>query len=158
MKEKIILCAIRTLGALAVFALLVGAMKWLEIDYEDVRTVLGILNSYGPEFTLLAIFAAVFYAFYKANANPNCDFEFTNFFRTGPGIHEDVGKLIYFLFGMAIMWSYFALYWKKSLTTEYVVGTGFLFIVQGVASVVGRSWGKQPSQVPPQQPGGQPDA
>lgn len=141
-KTKLLMCSIRTVGAVAAVWILGGLIRYFEINYEDVKTVLGIANSWGPELTALALFSAVGYAFYRATIDETTDFEFVNFFRTGPGIKEDVGKLIYFLLGVAVMWTYFAFFWRKSLDVTYVVGTGTLFIVQGVAAIAGRAMGK----------------
>lgn len=134
---KIILCSIRTFGILATIALAIMGAKYLELSYEDARVILGIVNSYGPELSGLFLYGSIGIAFYRASADKGNKFSFTGFFRSDSP--ENVGKLIYFLLGITVMWTYFALFWREKLDVGYVVATGTLFIVQGVAAIGGKT-------------------
>jgi hypothetical protein len=134
---KTIRCAVRTVGFLALVALLIWGAKYLELKYEDARAILGIINAYGPELSGIFLFGSIGLAFYKASANKDVPFSFIGFFRSDG--QENVGKLIYFLLGVTVVWSYFALFWREKLDAGYVIGTGFLIIVQGVAAIGGKT-------------------
>lgn len=134
---KIILCGVRTAGFLLLLVVMIWGAKYLELGYEDARVILGIVNAYGPELSGLFLYGAIGFAFYTASKSETNTFRFTGFFRSDS--EENVGKLIYFLLGVTVMWSYFALFWRERLDTGYVVATGTLFIVQGVAAISGKT-------------------
>jgi len=151
MRERLILCGARFVGTVFLVATFAFMVKILGLDYGDAKASLALFNAYFPELVALALFSSIAFVFYRASAT-RPDFNFICFFITKPGVHEDIGKLIFFLLGVTVIWSYFALYWREKLDTAYVVGTLTVFIVQGIAAIAGRSFGKKrPDEPPPSQ-------
>lgn len=149
-RGKLVLCISRTIGTIMILALVIAGAKWLELDYEDVKTILTIFNSYFPQLVALVIFATAFFVFYRASIDEKNAFTFANFFKAGKA--EDMGRLGYFLLLLAAIWSIFAMYWRERLTAEYIGVLLTAFIVKNVADTIGKSFGNSRSESHPPAP------
>jgi len=139
-KTKLLMCSIRTVGVVLIFWVLGLLIRYFEIDYEDVKAVLGIINSYSPELLLIGMLAGVGFAFYRSTQDETSEFDFMHFFMAGKP--EDIWKLGYFLLLLVAMWSIFALIWRDKLTTEYAWAVFGTFVLKNAADALGKAFGK----------------
>jgi hypothetical protein len=152
MREKLLLCAIRTTGAVVALALFVLAARWLELDYDDAKVALSLFSAYFPEFVAIGIAAGVAMVFYRASVSKS-DFNFVYFFVSKPEVHEDIWKFGYFVLLVTMVWVVFTMVWRDKLT-EGILGVILTaFILKNIADVGGKIWGKpRPPEEPPAPP------
>ena len=140
LQTKILMCSIRTLGVVAGLWILGTLIRYFEIDYEDVKTVLGIINAYAPELVLIGLLFGAGFAFYKSTIDENKEFDFMHFFMADKP--EDIFRLGYFMLLLVAMWSIFALIWRDKMSTEYAGVVFGAFIVKNIGDAMGKAFGK----------------
>ena len=139
LRTRLLLCSIRTVGAVAIVWILGVLVKYFEITYTDVKAVLAIINAYAPELVLIGLLSAAGFGFYHASMSDATDFDFMNFFIAGKP--EDIFKLGYFALLLVSIWAVFALIWRDRLTEGYLGIILGAFIAKGMMDTAGKSWG-----------------
>lgn len=140
MKEKIILCTIRTLGSFAILALLIWAAKWMEIGYGDVKIVLGFVNAYLPEAILLLGITGGSLVFYRMDQDPDSDFSFDKLFKAGN--EYDIYRFAFFWLLILAGWVVFVHEWRDK-PIESLIGIVLgIFVAKGGVDSIAAAMGK----------------
>lgn len=110
LKTKLLMCAIRTVGAVAAVWILGGLIRYFEINYSDVKTVLGFVNAYLPEALLLMGIGGGATVFYRMDQDPESDFSFDKLFKAGN--EYDIYRFGYFWLLIVAGWVVFLSAWR----------------------------------------------
>jgi len=110
MKQKILLCSIRTVGAVLMLAVLIYGAKWLDFNYTDAKTILGFVNAYLPETLLLLGIGGGATVFYRMDQDPESDFSFDKLFKAGN--EYDIYRFGYFWLLIVAGWVVFLTAWR----------------------------------------------
>ena len=140
MAFKAILCAIRTVGAVA----LVGVMWWgarsVGWSYEDTRTVLGLVTNFLPETILLFGIGGGAFVFYRMDADEKNDFTFAAFFKAGS--QYDIYRFGYFWLLIIASWTIFITAWRDKELVALVSLILTIFVAKSAVDSVAGAIGK----------------
>lgn len=139
MRQTMIMCLVRTglaalmlatLGALALLANMAG------MTYEDVKTILVLVNGYLPETLLIAGVAGGVLVFYRMSIDEENDFKFSEFFRAGS--QYDIYRFGYFWLLIIAGWTVFVTAWRDK-PVEALIGIvlGVFVAKAGIDSIAG---------------------
>jgi hypothetical protein len=145
--SKLARCIVRTLGALAILALAIWAAKYLELDYEDARALLGIVNAYLPELVAIGLGTGVGVVFYRASVSEENEFSFVNFFMAGK--REDLWRFGYFVLLVTAVWVIFTMVWRDRLDAAMMGVILGAFIAKNMIDTAGKAWGSNPPPADP---------
>ena len=140
-RTKLIMCGIRTFGAVAIVWILALLVRYFEINYEDVKMSLGLVNAYLPEGLLLGGIGAGVYVFYKMEHDPKSDFTFDLLFKAGN--QYDIYRFGYFWLLIIGCWVIFVAAWRDK-PIEGILGIVLgIFVAKSGIDSIANAMGKK---------------